>query len=556
MGRYRHPAMKQFADQQVRYAPQERKLEQMARGEALLYELVPDKGYPYQYICYRVTEYRPEVYPDLVLDGKDVAHDLRLFIEDLSASANLTPEEVGEPVLTVEDVSKLYKISTKTVNRWRQRGLVSRRFVVDGRRRVGFLKSSVEKFVEQHADEVERGSRFSQLSEEEKDEILQRARRLARTRSATLAEVSRRIARKMNRSPETVRYTIKNHDKENPNMAIFPALRGPLDDQTKQKIFSSYRRGIGIEALAEKYHRTRSTVYRIVNEMRAERIFSTPIEYMYHESFDAPDADEVILGPEPVPATAPRQTRPPAGLPPYLKSLYDVPLLSREQEFYLFRKMNYLLHKAKKLRDSLDLHHAKASQLDELDDLYEQAQEVKRRIIRSNLRLVVSIAKRHVTASTNLFELISDGNVSLMRAVEKFDFSRGFKFSTYASWAIMKNFARTIPAESTHRDRFVTGQELAFELAPDARLGEYEMELSHKRMQSAVDKILEKLDERERRIIACRYGLGDEAGPQTLEQVGNQFGVTKERIRQIEARAMNKLRKYASEDHLDISFLN
>src|SRR5690606_15651820 len=138
--------------------------------------------------------------------------------------------------------------------------LVSRRFVVDGRRRVGFLKSSVEKFVEQHADEVERGSRFSQLSEEEKDEILQRARRLARTRSATLAEVSRRIARKMNRSPETVRYTIKNHDKENPNMAIFPALRGPLDDQTKQKIFSSYRRGIGIEALAEKYHRTRSTV--------------------------------------------------------------------------------------------------------------------------------------------------------------------------------------------------------------------------------------------------------------------------------------------------------
>lgn len=556
MGRYRHPALKQFADQQVRFAPPERKEEQMERAEALLQELTPEKEYPYQYICYRVTEYRPDNYPDLLLDGADVIHDLRLFIEDVSASTNVSPEDVDEPVLTVEEVSERFNISTKTVNRWRQRGLVSRRFLVDGRRRVGFLESSVERFVRDHAEEVARGMRFSQLSDDEREEILLRARRMAQRRSATLAEVSRRIAKKMERSPETIRYTIKNHDRENPNQAIFPTLRGPLDDQTKQKIFSSYRRGIGIEALAERYHRTRSTVYRIVNEMRAERILSTPIEYMYHESFEAKDADAVILGPEPIPATPPRQTRPPSGLPPYLKSLYDVPLLSREQEQYLFRKMNYLLHKAKTLRDSLDLHRAKASQLDELDKLHEQAQEVKRRIIRSNLRLVVSIAKRHVTPSTNLFELISDGNVSLMRAVEKFDFSRGFKFSTYASWAIMKNFARTIPAESTHRDRFVTGQELAFELAPDDRTGEYEMELSHARMQSAVDKILEKLDDRERKIIACRYGLGDRTGPQTLEQVGNQFGVTKERIRQIEARAMNKLRKYASEENMDISFLN
>jgi RNA polymerase sigma factor (sigma-70 family) len=74
------------------------------------------------------------------------------------------------------------------------------------------------------------------------------------------------------------------------------------------------------------------------------------------------------------------------------------------------------------------------------------------------LRLVVSIAKRHVGPVENFFELVSDGNMSLIRAVEKFDYARGNKFSTYASWAIMKNFARTIPDEHRHRDRFRTSQ--------------------------------------------------------------------------------------------------
>ena len=89
--------------------------------------------------------------------------------------------------------------------------------------------------------------------------------------------------------------------------------------------------------------------------------------------------------------------------------------------------------------------------------------------MRANLRLVVSIAKRHVTPDQNFFELVSDGNMSLIRAVEKFDFSRGNKFSTYASWAIMKNFARTIPGEFKHRDRFRTSQDEMFAATQEHR---------------------------------------------------------------------------------------
>lgn len=548
--------MKQFTDQQVRFAPAERKLSQLDRAEALLDEIVEGRSYPYQYVCFRITDYRPETYPDLVLQAEELGHDLRLFIEELSASANLAPENYLEPVLTVEDVSEKYNVSTKTVNRWRDRGLVSRRFLVGGRMRVGFLQSSLDRFEKHHPEDITRGSKFSQLSEEERDEILGRARRMARVPHATLAEVSRRIARRLGRSPETIRYTIKNYDRENPDHAVFPAVRGPLDAQTKQSIFSSYRRGIAIDALAEKFQRTRSSVYRIINEIRADKVLSQPVDYIYHESFDAPNAEAEILGSEPIPTGGGRTIRPPAGLPPYLQSLYGIPLLTREQEAYLFRKMNFLLHRAKVLREQVNLNRIKPGELDEIERLQDEAHELKRRLVRANLRLVVSIAKRHVGSSTNLFELISDGNVSLMRAVEKFDYSRGFKFSTYASWAIMKNFARTIPAENTHRDRFLTGQELAFDLAADERGDEYTAEVEHERMRSALDRILGRLEDRERKILVYRYGLSDRVEPQTLEEVGSRFGVTKERIRQIEARAIHKLRQFANEDNLDISFLN
>ena len=179
---------------------------------------------------------------------------------------------------------------------------------------------------------------------------------------------------------------------------------------------------------------------------------------------------------------------------------------------------------------------------------------MKNQIIRANLRLVVSIAKRHVGPSNNFFELVSDGNMSLIRAVEKFDYSRGNKFSTYASWAIMKNFARTIPEENYRRDRFVTGHEEMFEAAADNRTDEHEYESSLKRMQEAIKGMLDRLDDRERLIITSRFGLGGDA-ERTLEQLGRELGITKERVRQIESRGVDKLRKIAGEQKLELPML-
>jgi RNA polymerase primary sigma factor len=314
--------------------------------------------------------------------------------------------------------------------------------------------------------------------------------------------------------------------------------------------------GVSAEVLAGQYGRTRSSVYRLINEMRARRLLDAKLEFIDHASFGVPGSTAEILGPIPEPADGkgPRRPKAPKGLPPYLASLYEVPLLDREQEMHLFRKMNYLKHRASDVRAKIDPSKAKTSDLDEIERLQEEALAVKNQLIRSNLRLVVSIAKRHVGPSNNFFELVSDGNMSLIRAVEKFDFSRGNKFSTYASWAIMKNFARTIPEENYRRDRFVTGHEEMFEAAADNRTDEHEYESALKRMQEAVKGMLGRLDERERKIIISRFGLGG-ASEQTLEQLGRELGITKERVRQIESRAQEKLRRIASEEKLDLPML-
>ena len=553
---YGHPALKQLKEQQARFAPRERRLEQIDRAEQLLAEIEPGRCYPYEYLCFRITGYRPEGAPALVLEGNDVCHDLRLFVEDLSATVEQKAEQATEPVLTVDAVSRRFNVSVRTVTRWRRQGLVARRFIIDGRTKVGFLESSLSRFVATHRDQVDRGTRFRQLSDAERDEIIRRARRMASVQEAGLVEIARRIARKMGRSTETIRATLKAYDHLHPDRAIFPPATGPLDEEAKGQIYRLYLRRVPVELLATQFGRTRSSIYRVINEMRARRILGIKLEFMPHPSYDDPAARDAILGPLPVPADgkAPRRTKPPKGLPPYLADLYENPLLSREQEAHLFRQMNYLKCLANRLREQIDVARVRSTELDEIERLQEDALAVKNQIIRANLRLVVSIAKRHVGPSNNFFELVSDGNMSLIRAVEKFDFARGNKFSTYASWAIMKNFARTIPEENYRRDRFVTGHEEMFEAAADTRTDEHEYESAQKRNQEAVKGMLGRLDDRERRIIVSRFGING-ASEQTLEQLGRELGITKERVRQIESRAQEKLRRIAIEEKLDLPML-
>ncbi|MFK7822197.1 MAG: RNA polymerase subunit sigma-70, partial [Planctomycetaceae bacterium] len=314
MARYTNPAMSELAAQQMRYAPREVRLEQIKRAETLLESINSKQSYPYQDLCQQITQYRPERYPDLALTGRDAARDVRCFVEDLSDSIDLDASKMDEPVLTVNEVSRQYNVSTKTVDRWRNRGLASRRFLFDGRKRVGFLKSTVERFVAKHGEEVQRGTRFSQLTDSEKEDIVRRARRLAR-HGGCPSEVSRRIARRLNRSPETIRYTVRNYDRHNPGTAVFPNVTEPLTETKKLNIYKQFRRGMAVDDLARRHCRTRTSIYRIISDVRAVQLLEQPIDYMDSEEFHDKGAEKMILGPPPERDAKARAVKAPPGLP-------------------------------------------------------------------------------------------------------------------------------------------------------------------------------------------------------------------------------------------------
>ena len=225
---YQSPVLRDLRDQQIRFAPRTKKLQQVEAAERLISEIDPQKTIPTNTSASASPAIGRKRMPGRKITGDDLLHDLRLFVEDLSDSADMTAENIGEQVLTVEELAKQFNVSTKTISRWRELGLVSRRLVFDGRKRVGFLRSSVDRFVKNNQERVARGARFSQLTDEQRQEIIDRARRLA-SAGGGQSEISRRLAKRAGRSVETIRSTIRQFDKQHPELAIFPDLTRPAD---------------------------------------------------------------------------------------------------------------------------------------------------------------------------------------------------------------------------------------------------------------------------------------------------------------------------------------
>ena len=282
----------------------------------------------------------------------------------------------------------------------------------------------------------------------------------------------------------------------------------------------------------------------------------------------------------------------------YLKQIGKVSLLNAEQEVDLARRIEAGLYAEYKLKNQAD--EMTSRERRELHFLAQDGQQAKNHLLEANLRLVVSLAKRYTGRGMQFLDLIQEGNLGLIRAVEKFDYAKGYKFSTYATWWIrqaitraMADQARTIriPVHMVEvinklarvqrqmlqdLGREPTPEELAKELdmtaekvvevqkygrepislhTPLGEDGDSEFgdliedseaivpadAVSFTLLQEQLHHVLDTLSEREAGVVSMRFGLGD-GQPKTLDEIGKVYGVTRERIRQIESKTMSKLR--------------
>ncbi|HVT79451.1 MAG TPA: sigma-70 family RNA polymerase sigma factor [Phycisphaerae bacterium] len=531
---------------QLTYSPAEKRREQLQFVIDLLPTIDPAKSYPWDFVHFRITSFQPRTHIDHVVAGNVLRADLASLIEFLSDTLSIRVEEAaanGDAVLELEDVTRKFSVSSKTIQRWRKQGLIALRYLYpDGRRRLGFLESVVARFAADNRERVEKSANFKQLTEDEKKTIIEMAHRLAAHGNTCIKDISRCIGRQLQRSPETIRYTIRRHDKEHPENAVFaepgaePACKRTPDEP---------------DVVLEAVEPTPQHLLRLQHE---------PIDYMPNPLFDHPDADNIILKVLPQEALARAQAsvaaganakasdvymaRLPRDLPAFLQDIFRQPVMPQELEIDCFRRMNYLKFRAARLQKNLNPLNPAASELAEIESLLAQSQELKNLILQSNLRVAVHVARKHQRADRPLIELVSDATIWVMRAIEKFDFARPTRFSTYAGYAIMKNFARDRAEQLTRRDaRHVTGQEELLGAIADPQPDAQAEQLDAAALHSDLHTVLEDLSPRDRELLKQHYGL-DKAQPAlSLSEISSQMGLTKTRVQQLEARALCKLRQ-------------
>ena len=527
---------------QLNFTPHLARAAQLGAAEQLLLELDPAKAYPFSFVVFRITGYHPKAVDHSLLTGLALQHDLGLLIEQVSETLNLNEAESPQPVMTIDDVAQRFNVTSKTIQRWRRRGLSARRFTFkDGKRRVGFLLGTVERFLSLHRDQIIRAGNFSQANEEEKTEILRRARRLAGRCQCCTGEISRRIGKRLSRSPLTIAHIIRDFDAAHPESAIFKNAARELSCDQREEIATLYRNGASIGEIAARAGRCSRSVYRAVIEQRLASLLRRKVRFIDDPLYHQPDAATVIdqiVAQEELPADARgEETRIPRDLPAYLQDLYRTPLLTRGRERALFLKLNFHKYRFVLARRRLEPQFARARDVNRLEEVRKAVADVKNQIVRANLRLVVSVARKHLRPGLSLMELISDGNLTLIRAVDSFDIHKGNRFSTYATFALMKGFARSVP-EMQSRDAGVIHADAALEAIADRAGGKSVADFASR---DEVNQLMSRLERRERDIISAHYGLSESA-PATYEQVGSRLGLSKQRVRQIEQSALAKMR--------------
>jgi RNA polymerase primary sigma factor len=347
--------------------------------------------------------------------------------------------------------------------------------------------------------------------------------------------------------------SLDSHRKEVAMLQAMIGTNSPLDRLRKRERLSvrESQADQGGDGNAKATHGGKQRARLSTEEQRLVRqILSEPMDYIDSEEFYKAGAAQTIYD------DAPDVAKPDVSwYRPLMDDLTPVDvrgtrnsstlLLTGAEERVLFLQYNYARHRVAQLQDQLGTEEPNEMQSRELLHWYRIATGYREQIAETNLALVLAMAKRTRMSEVDFADLVSEGNLALLRSVDKFDCGRGFKFSTYACRAILKAFSRQGMKLSKYRQRFPTDFDPAMEkskhLETVRALHEKETaaEVKHIVLQNEAD-----LTDVERTVIHHRFGLdaAPETEPLTLEQVGQIIGVTKERVRQIQNKALEKIR--------------
>ena len=274
------------------------------------------------------------------------------------------------------------------------------------------------------------------------------------------------------------------------------------------------------------------------------------IDFVPHESFPLAETEEALFGKKAVRIPVQDWTHFPEAPEDATPSRAARTVLKGKDEAALFLRYNYARYRLSKLQVAQGRRQA-LSRARKMLLWYRRAQELQADLVRANMALVVAMAKRTRIPNVEFTELISEGNMALLRSVEKFDVSRGFKLSTYACRAILKGFNRLATKTGRYRRRFCT------EFDPDLERSDYDVyrhEMQRDDSVHAVREILAgnraDLTEVERTVVIERFAIGVQGKKKTLAEVGRMVGLTNERIRQIQNLALEKIRVVLDEEYL------